>query len=172
MKIYGLLNLKTLFLSNSRDANFENAVNASYKMSEDGALALIISGRINDSIELYKILVDKLDIPLGIYVKKPSELKKAKREGIEKLYSIDLKMSKKINIPKSVNELNGKIVLIDNRSILRMFRESEDFLPEMIAVLTSRLLESGTDIFVTEEVRSAIRTIKFARIASRNKYFK
>jgi hypothetical protein len=81
-------------------------------------------------------------------------------------------MSKKINIPKSVNELNGKIVLIDNRSILRMFRESEDFLPEMIAVLTSRLLESGTDIFVTEEVRSAIRTIKFARIASRNKYFK
>ncbi len=171
MKIYGLLNLKTLFLSNSRDANFENAVNCSYKMSEDGALALIISGRINDSIELYKILVDKLDIPLGIYVKKPSELKKAKREGIEKLYSIDLKMSKKINIPKSVNELNGKIVLIDNRSILRMFRESEDFLPEMIAVLTSRLLESGTDIFVTEEVKSAIRTIKFARIASRNKYF-
>jgi len=172
MKIYGLLSLKTLFLSSSRDANFENAVNSSYKMSEDGALALIISGRINDSIELYKILIDKLDIPLGIYIKKPSELKRAKRKGIENLYSVDLKMSKKINIPKSVNELNGKVVLIDNGSILRMFRESEDFLTEMIAVLTSRLLESGTDIFITEEVKSAIKTIKFARIFSRNKYFK
>lgn len=172
MKIYGLLNLKTLFLSSNRDANFENAVNSSYKMSEDGALALIISGRINDSIELYKFLIDKLDIPLGIYVKKPSELKRAKKEGIEKLYSVDLKMSKKISAPKSINGLSGKVVLIDNRSILRIFRESEDFLPEMVAVLTSRLVESGADIFITEEVKSAIRTVKFAKIASRNYYSK
>lgn len=163
MKIYGLLDLRNLFIFGSFKLNFENIVNASYKMSEDGAQGVVIKGSFKDCLKIEEYLKGKMDIPIGIFVRKESQCRNLLEKKVEMILSNnEFQNAQYVIIPKNSKFLlkRNQNILIENRRILRIFNETIDFLPEMVSSISSRLSELDYDCFITEEVKSAKKGIK------------
>ncbi len=158
MKICGLLDLKTLFILDSFKRNFENAVNASYKMSEDGAQSIVIKGNFDDAIKIHSYLKGKMDIPLAVFVNSELQYKKALKSEVGLIFSEKkFPKSREVLIPRNRSFLSkkGKNILIENKKLLKIFRETVDFLPEIVSAVAFRLSQLGYKYFITEEILSA-----------------
>ncbi len=164
MRVYGLLDLKNLFLSKNINANLENAMIAAYKMSEDGASGIVIYGNINDEMKVYDILRSRMDIPVFVFINNSKYFIKNISSKENYIFSERLENAKHLKVVKGINDLKelGKTILITNDRILKIFREEKDFLPEIIASVAYYLFNNNCKIFVTEEVLSAIKGIKVA----------
>jgi hypothetical protein len=166
MKIYGLIDLKNLFIFNSFKINFENVVNASYKMSEDGAQGIVIKGKFADALKVQSYLDGKIDISIGILIGNVVEYEKALDKGIDLIFSQKkFPKANEVLIPlnKKFLALNGKCILLENRRLLTIFKETVDFLPEIVSVVSFRLSQLNYDCFITEEVRSAKRGLEVSK---------
>lgn len=164
MKIYGLLNLKNLFLSKNINANLENAMIAAYKMSEDGASGIVIYGNIKDEIKVYEILKSRMDIPVFVFTNSSRHFVRNFSSSAKHVFSERLESTNHLKVVKNFNdfkELDGTI-LVTNDRILKIFKEEKDFLPEIIATVSYYLFHNNCKIFVNEEVSSAIKGIKVA----------
>jgi hypothetical protein len=163
MKIYGLLEIKSLFIFDKFKLNFENAVNASYKMSEDGASGIVLKGNFNDCIKIEDYLKGKMDIPVGIFVRKEPQYRNLLEKKVEMILSNNkFQDAQYVIIPKNSTFLlkRNQNILIENARILRIFNETIDFLPEIVSSISTRLAELRYDCFITEEVKSAKKGIK------------
>jgi hypothetical protein len=166
MKIYGLVDLKSLFILDSFKSNFENAVNASYKASEDGALSIVIKGKLPDALKIRTYLNNKMDIPVGIFVNSKLQYKNALNNGISLIFSErEFPRAKEVLIPGNKNFLSmkGKNILIENRRLLKFFKETVDFLPEIVSAVSFRLSQLNYDCFITEEVLSAKKGLEISK---------
>jgi hypothetical protein len=158
MKICGLIDLKTLFILDSFKRNFENAVNASYKMSEDGAQSIIIKGNFDDAIKIHSYLKGKMDISVAVFVNSELQYKKVLKSEVSLIFS-EKKFSKsrEVLIPHNQSFLSKKEknILIENKRLLKIFNETVDFLPEIVSAVAFRLSQLGYECFITEEILSA-----------------
>lgn len=158
MKVYGLLNLPSIFILENFNINFENAVNAVYKMSEDGAEGIVIKGNFSISLRLFSYLKGRMDIPIFLFIRSEREFEKAKMAHIRHVFSEkEIKGSKQLKILRASSTINESkdTILVEDRRVQRIFGETEDYLPELIGILSFRLCEVGCKTFITEEVRSA-----------------
>lgn len=162
LKIIGLLNLNELFIFKDSVANFENAVNSAYKLSEDGANGIIVFGKsFFERNKICSYLKPRLDIPVSPLVNSENQLKliendnflfSVKHFGIKKIIRL-LEPKTKSMLLKSNNEFSG--ILLTNKRALKIFKMEADYLDEVIAVLACRATYFGLKYFATENVLSA-----------------
>ena len=163
MKIYGLVDLKTLFVFDDFKLNFENAVNASYKMSEDGAQSIVIKGNFSDVMKIQSYLNGKMDIPVAVFVNSKLQYEEVlKSEACLVFSEKKFPESKEVIIPRSRSFLSkkGENILIENKRLLTIFNETVDFLPEIVSTIAFRLGQLNYERFITEEIRSARKGFK------------
>ncbi len=170
-KIIGLLNLKHLFIYEENSANFENAINASYKLSEDGANGVLIYGStFKNRLKLFQYLKDKMDIFVTPLVKTEKQAKLiTPRVPIFSKNKLDHTI--KAIVPKNLNFLNSPIykrdkesaILLSDEHILRLFHTSVDFLPEFSALLSNKICEKGYSYIILERVLSARKGTEFCK---------
>lgn len=165
MKVYGLIKIKSLYLSENEDANLENVILASYKMSEDGAKGIVIKGSFRKAFKILKSLKDKIDIPVFIYCESQNSLTLGKQNKIKVFQSINPSEKNYVNTfkIKSFKEALNTIIC-ENEKILKTFREQIDFLPEIISTIAFDFSKKGCKIFITEEVISAVKGEKLSRL--------
>ncbi len=171
IKIIGLLNLKHLFIYEEDSANFENAINASYKLSEDGANGVLIYGStFKNRLKLFQYLKDKMDIFVTPFVKTEKQAKLiTHRVPIFSENKLDHTI--KTIIPKNLNFLSNSVyeqdkesaILLSDERILRLFHTSIDFLPELSALISNKICERGYSYIILERVLSARKGAEFCK---------
>jgi len=110
MKIFGLIDLRSLFIFDNYSDNFENSINAAYKMCEDGVSGLAIIGNFKDALKIYNFLKDKVDIPVTIVVKTERQRKVATKYLMSPIFSKKLlSHSVKTVFPDNANFLKKKM---------------------------------------------------------------
>ncbi len=171
IKIIGLLNLDELFVFKNASANLENAVNAAYKFSEDGAKGIAIYGKsFRNRIEIASILKDRLDIPASPVALSIKQLNLIK--GYGKIFSLVKPFSENTDAIfteklKTLNTLKGKgkfsALLVTNKSALRIFHSDWDYLDEIIALTICKAEILNVRYFLTENVLSARKGAELCR---------
>ncbi|MCD6107187.1 MAG: hypothetical protein J7J57_03170 [Caldisericaceae bacterium] len=164
MKIFGLIDLRSLFIFDNYSDNFENSINAAYKMCEDGVSGLAIIGNFKDALKIYNFLKDKVDIPVTIVVKTERQRKVATKYLMSPIFSKKLlSHSVKTVFPDNANFLKKKMgdaVVFLNNSLLKIFHEEDDYIPEIIAVASYRMAEIGYEYIITSEPLSVRAGLK------------
>lgn len=164
MKIFGLIDLRSLFIFNSYSDNFENSINAAYKMCEDGVNGLAIIGNFKDALKIYNFLKDKVDVPVTVVVKTDRQRKVAIKFLMSPIFSKKLlPHSVKAVFPGNANFLKRKMgdaIVFFNNSLLKIFHEEGDYIPEIIAVISYRMAEIGYEYIITSEPLSARAGLK------------
>ena len=172
-KIIGLLNLKHLFIYEENSANFENAVNASYKFSEDGANGILIYGStFENRLRIFQYLKDRLDIFVSPFVKTKNQL------GLVALHTPIFSEEKfnhvvKTIAPKNLDFLKNSnykenrktAILLTDETILKLFHTTTDFLPEFSALVSSEVCKKHYGYIVLERVLSAQKGTEFCKKA-------
>jgi len=175
-KIIGLLNLKHLFIYEENGANFENAVNASYKLSEDGADGILIYGStFKNRLRLFQYLKDRLDIFVSPFVKTKKQLNLVtpyhapifSKEG----FSHTIKTITPENL-LFLNESDYKknkrtAILLPDETIQKLFYTSVDFLPEFSALISHKICEKQYGYIILERVLSAQKGAEFCKKVNR-----
>ncbi len=166
ISIVGLLNLNALFLFDKFNKNFENTVNAAYKINEDGANSVVVWGNtFKTRLKVYEYLKGRLDIPVVPFVSSETQFAEilnekrvfAKKDFPETIFALR---------PKSINFLEEKIsdaVLITNKDITKVFKTTPDFIPEYATITAFRLCELSYKFLITEEVLSARKGTKLCK---------
>ncbi len=158
IKIYGLLNLKALFMFDNFNNNFENTINAAYKMSEDGAEGVVLLGKNFRTRRLIsKYLKNRLDIPVVSFVNSEKQFAKVLEE---KTVFSNSRLPGTIFTLRPTNSdfLRKKLseaILIKNQDILRIFNTGKDFIPEYSALISFGLCNLKYKFLISEEVLSA-----------------
>ncbi len=159
MKIFGLINLRSLFIFDNYPDNFENSINAAYKMCEDGVNGLAIIGNFKDALKIYNFLKGKVDVPVTVVVKTEQQSRVATKYLMVPIFSKKLlPYSVKAVFPGNANFLkikNGDAIIFFNKSLLKIFHEEDDYIPEIIAVISYRMAEIGYEYIITSEPLSA-----------------
>jgi len=164
MKIFGLLDLGALFIFEKYGENFENSVNAAYKMCEDGANGIVIKGNFGKSLNIYNFLKDRVDLPLTIFVRTEEQYKVSTGFLMLPIFS-DKPFSGSIRTISPGNmeflkKKKGDAILLLNKRLLKLFSETEDFIPELIATVSYRMAEIGYDYMLTSEPLSARKGLR------------
>ncbi len=159
IKIVGLLNLKDLFIFKNYAANFENAVNAAYKLSEDGAAGVVIYGKLfSVRKKIFLHLKDRLDIPVSPFITSKVQIAGMKSKFLFSAFGAE--GTKKVTVPGSIDSLKEKYspgILITNKNILKLFRSSPDYLDEITAMVACKSEKLGYEYLITENVLSAVK---------------
>ena len=167
MKVFGLLNLNALFIFKKYNENFENAINAAYKMCEDGVDGIVIKGNFKSAIDIYNFLKRRIDVPVAIFVKTELQYKVANNSLILTIFSDKLfPNSIRTVYPRDRTFLKKKIgdaILLPNKRLLHLFRETEDSIPELTALVSYKLAKLGYNYVIMEEIISAKRGLKFSK---------
>lgn len=164
MKIFGLIDLEALSIFDNYSDNFENSINAAYKMCEDGVNGLAIIGSFKDALKLYSFLKDKVDVPVTVVIKTERQRKVAAKHLMTPIFSKKLlSHSVKAVFPDNANFLKRKMgdaIVFFNNNLLKIFHEEEDSIPEIIAVVSYQMAEIGYEYIITSEPLSARAGLK------------
>ena len=170
-KIIGLLNLRHLFIYKENGANFENAVNASYKLSEDGASGILIYGStFENRLKLFQYLRDRLDIFVSLFVKTRNQLSLV--APYTPIFSEEkLEHTVRTIVPKSLHFLNNSnykenektAILLTDETILKLFHTTTDFLPESSALISNEICKKQYIYMILERVLSAQKGTEFCK---------
>jgi len=159
MKIFGLIDLRSLFIFDNYPDNFENSINAAYKMCEDGVNGLAIIGNFTDALRIYNFLKGKVDVPVTVVVKTERQRRVATKYLMSPIFSKKLPShSVKTVFPGNANFLKRKMgdaIVFFNKSLLKIFHEEDGYIPEIIAVVSYRMAEIGYEYIITSEPLSA-----------------
>ena len=170
-KIIGLLNLKHLFIYEENSANFENAVNASYKLSEDGADGILIYGStFENRLRLFQYLKDRLDIFVSPFVKTKNQL------GLVAPHTPIFSEEKQSHavrtiVPKNLDFLHHSdykenrktAILLTDETILRLFHTTTDFLPEFSTLVSNEICKKQYMYVILERILSAQKGTEFCK---------
>jgi hypothetical protein len=178
-KIIGLLNLNELFVYEKEPANFENAVNAAYKLSEDGADGIVIYGNsFRERLKLFLYLSPKMDIFASPFIKSEKQFNNFTKAKKNVSKNTILFSNKKISgtfqtiIPENLEFLRNKdgvnALLITNKNLLKIFHTERDFIPEFSALVSEKVCELDYKYLILEEVLSAEKGAEFCK---KLKYF-
>lgn len=167
MKIFGLIDIKSLFIFEKYSENFENAINAVYKMCEDGAEGIVINGNFKATLDIYRFLRGKVDIPVGVFVKTERQYDLANHALVINIFSKEpLPGTIATLYPINKTFLNEKVsdaVLIPNKRLLNLMKDTEDAIPELTALVSCKLARLGYSYIITQEIISAKKGLKFFR---------
>jgi len=174
-KIIGLLNLKHLFIYEENGANFENAVNASYKLSEDGADGILIYGStFKNRLRLFQYLKDRLDIFVSPFIKTKNQLGLVTPHTPifseeKQSYAVRTIVPKKLYFLNNTDykENKKKAILLPDETILKLFHTSVDFLPEFSALISHKICEKQYGYIILERVLSAQKGAEFCKKVNR-----
>ena len=169
-KIIGLLNLKHLFIYEEDSANFENAVNASYKLSEDGASGILIYGStFENRLRLFQYLKNRLDIFVSPFIKTKKQLSLVAQ--YTPIFSEENRAAHAIRtiIPKNLDFLHNTnykenrktAILLTDETILKLFHTTADFLPEFSALVSNEICKKQYMYVILERVLSAQKGTEF-----------
>lgn len=159
MKIFGLIDLRSLFIFDNYPDNFENSINAAYKMCEDGVNGLAIIGNFRDALEIYNFLKNKVDVPVTVVVKTERQRRVATKYLMSPIFSKKLPSpSVKTVFLSNANFLKRKMgdaIVFFNNGLLKIFHEEDGYIPEIISVVSYRMAEIGYEYIITSEPLSA-----------------
>ncbi len=164
MKIFGLIDLKSLFIFDNYPDNFENSINAAYKMCEDGVNGLAIAGNFKDALKICDFLKDKVDVPVTVVVKTERQHEVTAKYLMPPVFSKKL-LTRSIRtvFPHNTDFLQRKMgdaIIFFNNSLLKIFHEEGEYIPEIIAVISYRMAETGYEYIITSEPLSARAGLK------------
>ena len=167
MKVFGLLDLRALFIFEKYRENFENAINASYKMCEDGADGIVIKGNFRATLDIYSFLRGKVDVPIAVFLKTKRQYDLANNSLIINIFSNEsFPGTIKTVYPVDKTFLKKKVsdaVLLPNVRLLHLLRDVEDSIPELTALVSYKLARLRYDYMITPELISAKKGLKFFR---------
>ncbi len=158
IKIGGLLNLNALYLFEEENKNFENAVNAAYKMSEDKVDLIVIYGKtFTQRKSVYKYLKKKMDITV---IPSVSSEKQFAQILDEKLVFSEKHLPGTVFMinPKNKEFMRKKIsdaILLGNDQLIKIFNTTIDFVSDYTAISAFRMCMLKYKFIFTEEVLSA-----------------
>lgn len=165
MRIFGLISVKELFLSKNESFNLENATMCAYKMSEDGAKAIVIYGNLENSVKVYEALKDKMDIPVYVYCRSARANKVLKEKNVPVV--LPYKNGKGFSVVRKIHDLTSAStkVLVPTMSLRKIFKIEADFVPEITAITVAKLFYSGCRVAAFEDVLSASEALKAVKRA-------
>jgi len=140
MKIFGLIDAKKLFILRNEEANLENVLIFSYKLSELGNDGIVLINFDRNTLnKVKKLLQEKLDV---------------------KVFEIN-DLDSVVSVSEYLNGKKGKILLIDGNELLLQFNERVDNLPQLISLITYKAKKDGFETVVTDDIESANISIRF-----------
>ncbi len=161
IKIIGLLNLKELFIFKSPEANKENAIEAAYKFSEDGANGIAVYGKtFSERKTIANLLKPKLDIPVNPIITSEKQIESLPYEkiffSIKKIKSLN----REIIFTREITEIeifkeNNIAILVTNKKALKVFNSEPDYIDEIVSLITCKAVLKNVKFFLTENVLSA-----------------
>jgi hypothetical protein len=136
MKIYGLLDINELRISDKKEVSFENYRIFSYRVSELGADGIVVRGsKSEEETKFFENLKRELDIPLF------------EVENFKDALSLDEFLKGK----------RGSTLIIEDSKILEHFDGRKEFIPIYTALIAYKAKKEGFETLIAKDVE-AVKT--------------
>lgn len=136
MKVYGLLEVEELRISNKKEINFENYRIYSYRISELGADGIVIKGSKSDE---EKMFFENLKLELDIPIFEIENFKDA------------------LSLEEFLEGKKTKALILEDSKILEYFDARKEFIPIYTALIAYKAKKEGIETLIAKDVE-AVKT--------------